>query len=329
MNAAGPIRPAHSPSVSVPAFLNPRRSIVTNRSVVGRRWSRRGVSPVVGVTVIIAIVVLVTSAAGYAIFGLAEETEPAPDVAMELEPTGDGVAYTLRHVSGEDLTGNQTRLTGVADEDALHGERLRAGETIEVVPVGTEVTLLWHGDGESYTLHTFDVGPDELAFDAGAIDNRCDFVEQEMTNNSGDLDLTDEQAVCDVTADVDLDQDDNDLDLDDNSTLVGDIDVDGDVDLDSSTVVGSVASEGNDITITDESVIYGDVVADTGTNIDIDGESQVDGAVVVDGGSLSLDNVDVDGPVYADPDDVSCSGSTIGLDDESCSEYSFKDPDDY
>jgi hypothetical protein len=207
----------------------------------------------------IAIVVLVTSAAGYAIFGLAEETEPVPDVAMEVEPTGDGVTYTLRHVSGEDLTGNQTRLTGVADEDALHGERLRASETIEVVPVGTEVKLLWYGDGEGYTLDTFDVGPDELAFDVGTIDNRCDFVEQEMTGNSGDLDL------------------------DDNSTLVG----------------------------------------------DIDGESQVDGAVVVDGGSLDLASVDVDGPVYADPDDVSCSGSTLGPDDESCSEYSYRDPDDY
>jgi FlaG/FlaF family flagellin (archaellin) len=295
--------------------------------VVEEKPSGRGVSPVVGVTLLVAIVVFVTSAAGYVTLGLAGETKPAPDVAMEFEPTGDGVMYTLQHVSGEGLTGNQTRLIGVADEDALHGERLRAGQTTEVVPVGTEVTLLWYGDGEGYTLHTFDVDPDELAFDVGTIDNRCDFVEQEMTNNSGDLDLTDEQAVCNVTADVDLDQDDNDLDLDNNSTLIGDID--GDVDLDSSAVVGGVASEGNDITITDESEVSGDVVADTGTNIDIDGESQVDGAVVVDGGSLSLDNVDVDGPVYADPDDVSCSGSTLGPDDESCSEYNYRDPDDY
>ena len=61
----------------------------------------------------------------------------------------------------------------------------------------------------------------------------------------------------------------------------------------------------------------------------MDGDSEVTGAVVVTSGDLDLDDVDIDGHVYVDSGDLnSCSGVTIGPNDEGCGTYSFRDPDD-
>lgn len=95
-------------------------------------------------------------------------------------------------------------------------------------------------------------------------------------------------------------------------------------------VTGDVTTTSSDITVTGKSDVYGDVVASPGTTIEIDGTSSVTGAVVVDGGSLSLDTVDIDGHVYANPGDVSgCSSAELGPGDTSCGAYSFRTPSDY
>ncbi len=289
----------------------------------------RAVTPAVGIVLLVAIVTLIAAGAGSVILGLVDERPPAPDVAMDLESTGDGVHFELRHVSGEGLDGERTRLGGVADEDGLRSGTFRAGETATVVPIADEVTLHWDGTDTSYTLQSFDVNTAELRFDPNDVDSTCPEVEAKMNSNSGDLDLDAETVVCDVAEDTDTGYSDIDIDLDDDSVLIGSLDVDGDVDLDSAVVVGSVTTTGQDITITDGSEIFGTVVAPSGTNVDADGNATIEGDVVVHGGSLSLSNVEVTGHVYADPADVSCSSTTIGPAQRSCSAYSVRDPATY
>jgi len=297
--------------------------------MTGASMGGRGISPVVGVALLIAIVTGLSVTGGYILVGLSEETDPQPNVALDLERTESDVAFVLRHRRGETIDGNRTRLAGVGDEDALEGERFRAGEGVRVVPVDDEVKLLWYGENTGHTVRTFEVDTSTLPHGIADIDRECPWVEQDI-NANGDLDMSGDKSVCDVTEDTDTGASDIDIDLDNDSVLVGDIDTDGDVDVDSSVVAGDVTTTSSDIVVTNHSDVYGDVVASPGTNIDIDGNSNVTGAVVVDGGSLSLDTVDVDGHVYADPGDVSgCSNAELGPDAESCASYSFRDPSDY
>lgn len=291
----------------------------------------RGLSPVIGVILMVAIAVVLSAAAATFILSLSQETDPQPDVALQLEET-DGVTYRLLHKGGEDLVGNETRFLGVANPNALHGETLRAGDAVEVVPVSADVTLVWSGENTDHTLQRFEVDASTLPYTAANIDKECAWVESNI-NSNGDLDMSGDEAACSTTEETDTGISDIDIDIDSGSVLVGDISTDGDVDVDSSDVVGSITTNSDDITITDNSNIYADVVAKPNTNIDIDGNSNVTGAVVMEGaagsGSLSIDSVDIDGHLYVDPGDLSCSDATIGPNDKSCSEYSPRDPSGY
>lgn len=309
------------------AAVRGRRSTYRYR---GHTMTRRALSPVVGVVLLVVVVTLIAAVAGTFVFALTDETDPAPTVAMELEPDDGTVSYTLRHTDGDTLGGNRTELVGVADEKALHGQQLEAGDTVAVVPIADEVRLVWFGEETSYTLHTFSVDPEtSLGFSLADVDGRCDDAEANI-NANGDLDLVAETVVCDVTGETDTGISDIDTDLASDSVLIGTLDTDGDIDLDSSTVVGDVTTNADDITVTSESDVVGDIVAQPGTNVDIDGDSKVTGNVVAYDGSVSLNNVTVDGHVYADDDDFSCGGgSTLGPQNRDCSGYTPRDPDSY
>lgn len=155
--------------------------------------------------------------------------------------------------------------------------------------------------------------------------NDCDWVESQI--NSGDLSMSNEKAQCDV--DAGLDDTVTNVDFDTESVLLGNIDVTGDVDLDTSHVVGRITTSGQDITITSDSIVTGDVVAPSGTQTDIDGGSRVEGAVVAHDGSLSVSSATITGHIYANEDNYSCSDMTIGPNEKSCSEYDIRNPDDY
>lgn len=292
----------------------------------------RGLSPVVGTVLLVAIAVVLASLAGYIIFGATETHDPAPSVTVELVESEDSTDYRLRYESGNAPLGDQTEIQGVVKPDRLDGTNLTAGDTVEVTPLDEEIRLVWHADQRTYTLRTFTAEPAVTDLSVSDIDHECGWATEKI-NDQGDLNMNSGNVLhCDVVDELDIDPGVSDVDIDlwDDALLLGSIDTDGDVDLDSATVVGDVTTNSDDITITNESSVGGDVVAQPGTSIDIDGDSSVAGAVVVDGGSLSLDDVTVDGHVYADENDVSCSGgTTIGPDGASCSTYDPKDPDEY
>lgn len=159
------------------------------------------------------------------------------------------------------------------------------------------------------------------------VSNGCDWVESEL--NSGDFSMSGEKVACDVDNGING-VTVNNIDFDSESVLLGQIDVKGNVDLDRSHVTEGVTTKGQDITITGESIVEGDVVAPDGTNIDIDGESTVEAAVVAKGGSLSMDNSVIKGHVYVEEDDLSsCNDMEIGPNEESCGSYDFRDPTNY
>jgi len=190
------------------------------------------VSPVIGVALLVAVVVILMAVAGYVILGLTEESDAQPDVVIRLDSTDEQVGYTLEHVSGETLDGNHTTLIGAANEDALHGQTLRADDEVEIVPVESEIRLVWRGENSEHTLQTYEVNGSSLPYEVDELDAKCSWVEEQMKSNSGDLDMTDDEAVCDVTGDTEVGATDVDIDLDSDSALVGNIDTDGDVDVD-------------------------------------------------------------------------------------------------
>lgn len=68
----------------------------------------RGVSPVIGVVLIVAITVLLATTAGYLVFGFSEDTkEAAPQVAVtttyDQRTSGDGQSLTIEFESGDTL----------------------------------------------------------------------------------------------------------------------------------------------------------------------------------------------------------------------------------
>lgn len=270
----------------------------------------------------VAIVVVLTAVAGGFVFGLFEQADPAPGVAFELEPVPDSHYYHLKHTGGEVIGGTgQTTVRGIAGSAVLHEEEFAAGEKRTVFPTAETVRVVWVGDHDnsyiiwetSVTSHV-DLSPDE----------GCDWVAAKTNNGTDPITVDGLTVDCDIITEGDVDvvnggtilgqveSKQNNVDLD-GSTVYGPVAANGDVDLDGSEVTGSIQAEGNDVTITDGSLIGGDVSIGSGGNVDIDGGSTVQGSVSA-GNAISLDTVTVEGAVLGGSGGTDISGSTIGGD---------------
>jgi flagellin-like protein len=331
--------------------------------VPGSRFGERGLSPVVGAVLLVAIATILAGLGAAVAFELTDRKEPAPEVILDLEGTDAPVAHALAVDSGEALRGENVELRGVADESGFSG-RLAAGESVTVYPVADTVRVVWFGEyGTSYVLARFDPDPALPAADEG-----CNWVES-TTGGAISSVTVDVVVDCDVKTeggvDVvdpgvvigDVDSYSNGVDMD-GGEVYGTVDAETSVDLDETLVAAAVAA-GGDVTVTDGSTVEGSVTTGPSGSIDIDGDSAVAGSLsagddlalddvtvggdvsapdvdiddsTVDGavhatGSLSLDGATVDGHVYAPAGSVSCSDSTIAGQD--CSAYTPRDPDEY
>jgi len=121
-------------------------------------FAERGLSPVVGAVLLIAVAVVLAAVAGSLFLGLGDESSPAPSVSLDLEPA-PADATALVHDQGAVLDGDRIRLRGVADADALVGRDLAAGQSVTVAPTRDTVTVVWFDpDSEaSYTIAELDV----------------------------------------------------------------------------------------------------------------------------------------------------------------------------
>lgn len=322
---------------------------------MSRPQSERGLSPVVGVVLLVAIATLLAGVATVVVFGATEKKEPAPEVRLELESTSGPVAHELVMEGGDDLRGEKVRFRGTADETPLTGT-LVAGERLWVYPVEETVEVVWFGEYDtSYVLATFEPET-ELSSEHGncnrVITKTIDFVVNCNVIQSGDVDIVDPGVVI-----GDVDSRDNNVDID-HGAVYGTVAADSAVDLDGATVAADVTA-GGDVTVTDGSTVSGSITTGSSGSIDVDGGSTVRGSLsagddialdsvtvkgdvngpdvdiadstiagsVVGTSVVQLDGVTVSGHVYAPSGSFSCTDSTINGQD--CSSYTPRDPDDY
>lgn len=125
-----------------------------------RTGHRRGLSPVIGTVLLLAIVVLLVGVSATLIFGVTDQQSPAPQASLALEPTDVSYQYKLTHTAGEPIDGDQVVVRGIADTGRLSGRELAAGESVRVDPLEETVRVVWFESepgGASYVLREFAV----------------------------------------------------------------------------------------------------------------------------------------------------------------------------
>lgn len=298
----------------------------------------RGLSPVIGIVLLIGLVLLLAVASAAIFLGLAEEPDKPPNVIGELEPGDVEPVHRLRHVGGDSLGGaGKTEIRGVADPEVLHDTELTAGNDVSVVPIvplEEEIEIVWHGDGESYVIlrlnpaSHLDADPDE----------GCEWADTETNDGNDDVDVHGVVVNCAVETDGDVDVDDGviigdassfhgemdvvdgrvygdvavDQELDtDNGTVSGAIDAADDVHLDDSTV-GSYVEAGGDVDV-NGSTVQGPVSGAGASEITIQDASVVEGNVETGpGGDVDVDGASVQGRIDAGDDITVDDGSVSG-----------------
>jgi flagellin-like protein len=129
------------------------------RPALARR-SDRGLSPVVGTLLLVAVVVALASLSAVMVFGLIDQRPTAPQTSLDLVPGETAGTYDLVHRSGDVLEGDQVRIHGVVSRGALSGAEFAAGESVSLSPIRETVRIVWTEDAAdptTYTLATFDV----------------------------------------------------------------------------------------------------------------------------------------------------------------------------
>jgi flagellin-like protein len=312
------------------------------------RRADRGLSPVVGTALLIAIVLVFSVVAGYVFFGLSDTSDPAPQTVIEVEHSDDLADWRLVHGGGDRVDGSNLELRGTATPNAASGQNLSVGDEVAFYPTAEEVAVVWYGeDDTSYRLATF-----EVEQPLPEPDQDCDWVDAESNNG------TDEVTVDGIVVNCTVETGDNVyvenggavvgavvsdnkvLDVDDGE-VYGDVTVYKVVNVQNGTVTGDVTSEDEEVKlyettvggsvdandsaeVLDDSIVEGDVESRTGV-VQID-DSAVEGSVTADG-RVDLDDATVEEHVYADPSDFDCTNSTVNGED--CGDYSPRDPDDW
>jgi len=299
----------------------------------------RGVSPVIGVVLMIGIFVTITAVIGAFVLGFSP-TQAPPDTEMAyIEEGAAGVGVQVVMDTGEEVdSGNiefqlddgtqcedwgESGAISTGDETILSycdGEDLEEGDTVQVIWTddtesrsaiidsyelrGEEVTLAEY-NCEEYGIDRTDdeieiSGGDTVACDIGSAGDRWD-VELEI----------DEDAT--LVGDIYLREgDDGELDLEETVTIVGDVDVDWDEDVEleeGSEVGGDVTSDG-EVELEEGSEVSGDVTSDG--EVELEEDSEILGDVDT-GGDLDMGEEADQATIHGD---VSADG-TVDLDEES------------
>lgn len=317
----------------------------------GNEPGERAVSPVIGVVLMTAIVVALGVVSGGILLGLSEEPDPAPGVTMSLEAEGPAALHALVHETGDRLDGDQLTLRGAADPSALAGTELAAGERRRVVPIDTELALVWTGeDDTAHVIWEATVAESDTVPES---DHACPWVDSESNGGVDAVKINGDVVDCDVVTAENIevnqggivigetDSEAKDIDADD-ATFYGDIATETNINaqdsmvvgdatsadlakIDNTTVTGSVAGQ-DTVDVISGSSVGGDVT--TGDALVKVLDSEVSGSVKSDG-DVKLDGATIEGDVYVDEatNSFDCTDSTI--DGEDCSAYTPKDPGDY
>ncbi len=126
----------------------------------------RGVSPVIGVILMVAITVILAAVIGTFVLGLGDSLEQAPQAQLDAEYDSDETTIVINHNGGDALTEGDVTITvedsggdHTADSITWTDNELTVGETLVVgdssVSTGTtySVTVV-HNPSESILLDT-------------------------------------------------------------------------------------------------------------------------------------------------------------------------------
>lgn len=329
----------------------------------------RGVSPVVGVALLVAIVVALAVVAGGMFLGLTTEREPAPEVELAVTDGDRATEHRLVHETGARLDGDDLELQGATNASVLAGSNLSAGDRREFFAVETTIQLVWYGGNEaSYVLREFEVSDDNTVPEP---DKSCPWVDAKTNDGTDGVTVDGVVVDCDVVTDggVTVKNDGviigdtasnlKDVDADD-ATFYGDAEVEtvfnlqdglvtgsvdsatADVKLDNATVGGSASAE-KVLELQGGSTVQGDATSAT-KSVKVLDDSTVGGDAVSDAAQVKVTAGTVEGDVYGDGsvdlDDATVEGHVYvdqtdfdctgsTIDGQDCGSYSPKDPDDY
>lgn len=328
----------------------------------------RAISPVVGVTLLLAVVVAISAVAGAMILGLTTDHDPAPEVHLAVTDGDHAAEHRLVHETGATIDGDQVDLQGALDPDVLAGANLTTGDRRAFYAHQSTITVVWYADtDDSYVLREFEVAPDDTVPEP---DEGCPWVDAE-TNDGTDSATVDGIVVdCDVSTDEqvtvknggvvigDTTSDLKDVDADD-ATFYGDAAIEKVFNLQGGLVTGSVDSATMDVKL-DNATVGGDATADE--VVELQGASVVEGDATSETNAVKvLDNSTVEGDAISDADQVKVTDGTVAgdvyggsvdladatvdghvyvdaanfdctgstINGQDCGEYSPKDPDDY
>ncbi len=112
--------------------------------------SKRAVSPVIGVILMVAITVILAAVIGAFVLGFGGQlSNTAPQASFEFSysdrPTGTNV--TIVHGGGDTLTASQIEISGLADPNGLEsGEQFRTGQTLvdDKETDGDRIRVIWN-----------------------------------------------------------------------------------------------------------------------------------------------------------------------------------------
>lgn len=261
----------------------------------------RGISPSLGVVLLVGIVLILAMTATYTVLNMTNEREPQPNSRLELKLADDGVTHVLVHDGGETLDGNKVTLQGAANPQALQGERVTSTDEIRFYPVSDTVQVIYTGEhGTGYLLRTFD----SIEATVPEPDTGCEWVEQQTNGGTDPINIVDKTVSCDIETDGDIDVGQggvvigfvdshwNNVDID-KGEVYGTITADGDVSIDQA-VLHSGVDAGNDVTV-DETEVGGPIQA--GGNVDIASTADLVEGAVTASGQVSIDQGTIEGPV--------------------------------
>jgi len=119
----------------------------------------RGVSPVIGVILMVAITVILAAVIGAFVLGLGESaSETAPQASISFDFDGDAETANVTHDGGDTLENSTTIVTVNGDErsteDWADGGDITAGDTLDLdeVESGETVSVIWQGADQTNTL---------------------------------------------------------------------------------------------------------------------------------------------------------------------------------
>lgn len=277
----------------------------------------RGISPIIGTVILIAIVMLLVSILFTGVFNLADTGSAAPQVHFDTSPADPYPGIVLAHQSGDALDTDRLTLTGGVLVTGF-GETVTAGDTAVVIPTDETITVRWQQDDTSYTLfeHDPDISPytDYSINQSGDVDIAEDTtIDGGIRSQTGEIDADENTSIKGAVVAVD------DIDIDDHGTVYGPVNstatAEGDLEIGSATVVyGAVTAADGEVDTGENATIYGDVIA-ANSDIELDQNTTVYGDVQASDSVDLGDHTVVHGTVSAPS--LEC-GENVTINGESC-----------